>query len=95
MPKTIEEMTTKLNFTSFNRHQFGRGWVAFDQSEAEKSRGRYDPHVMFVHEQSESYDEAVAAQVEQDCKDLSRLLGKFRIANEFITDKAKDCQVSG
>lgn len=89
----LKDHIVKLKFVSFNRQQFGRGWVAFNQSEAESAMGRYDPHVLFIHDDAESYDKEVEAQVEQDCKELQRLLNKFSIAKEFLSTKAISCQI--
>lgn len=81
--------TTKLQFVCYAKYQMGHGSVAFQQSDAEKSAGCYDPHVLFVHEDEDDIEKA--EQVAQDCADLVRLLNKFRIENDFITDQAKDC----
>jgi len=82
----FSDITTKLKWTSFASSQMGRGFVAFELTEPERARGNYNPHTMFVHDAAESDDAETAKTVEQDCKELAKLLGKFRVANEFFAD---------
>jgi hypothetical protein len=95
MDKEMSDITTKLSWESLNRQQFGRGWVAFGLTDAERAKGRYDPHVMFVHDGAASRDAETEASVEAECRELARLLRKFRIAKQFFNDPCTDRSADG
>jgi hypothetical protein len=85
------DATIKLQFEAFNQYQMGRGFVAYQLSEPEKKDGEYNPHVMFVHQHAESDDADMMKQVEQDCRDLTRLLNQFGIDPDSLSVSARKC----
>lgn len=88
------DYTIALRFESFARHLMGRGLVTFNLSEDEKKQHQYDQHVMFIHTNAELTDEAVLAQVEEDCRELARLLNKFRIDKTYVTQQVIACDIT-
>jgi hypothetical protein len=43
------EISTILRWASYSKGARGHGFVGFNLTEAEKKKGCYDPHTMFIH----------------------------------------------
>lgn len=46
---SMMEISTKLRWTSYSQNAMGHGFVGFNLTAAEKLKGCYDPHTMFIH----------------------------------------------
>lgn len=92
---TPHHSATKLNFSYYRKDQMGRGFVGFQPSEDDHKKGQNDLNVLFLHQDSEAEDEETLLAVERDCAELTRLLKKFNVNNDFITERAKACGVKG
>lgn len=75
-----KEYTIKMQWEYFRSFQMGGGLVAF------RTEHSADPVPMSVHDDSESNDDAVNQEVEKDCRELVRLLGKFSVARDCLTE---------
>lgn len=89
-------LLTKLKWNSYTANAMGHGLVGFNLTDAEKAKGAYDPHMMFVHDEDvrdrkrfkdgQFVDPMLEERIAKDCADLAALLNKFHIVKEYFKD---------
>lgn len=85
--REYDHLVAYCQFLSFGAFTMGHGFVAAKQSDFVRERGHYDPYPLFIHKESGTKDDETLHRVEEDCRQLAELLGKFGIAKEYLNEK--------